>query len=316
MRCTLLLPFVLLPLLPAQEPAVPPEPVVPPEQAELVDRPLTPEEREKQLQQQRDKLRAELDALRAIEAKGGLPALLRRRLAERELTVATIQGQAAPAAVTSPQSTETRGARLLGDAEKAGLGPDVVFTVAGLPVTQQELDSAIEFLRSAPHSENEDELKTRAMLELIRLRAAQAEFAETAKDARKRIEAAAQELSGGADFAAVAQKHSDCPSKSNGGDLDFFTRDLMDFWFSRAAFGMKVGEVSGIVPTTFGYHLIKVTGRDQASGGERVRASHVLALYAPDQARVREVQMKVSNGKLDLAFAKDDLRKLAPAQFR
>jgi parvulin-like peptidyl-prolyl isomerase len=317
----LLLPLAFVALLPAQDP--PPVPALPPQlpvqdpqppQAELVDRPLTPEERVAKLEKERDKLKAELEAIRAIEQKGGLAALVRRRLAERGLVVATIKAD--PSAIAPSATPGPRGARLLGDAEKAAAGKDVLFTVDGLPVVQADLDGAVEFLRSAPHAESEDELKTRAILELVRLRAAQAAFADTAKNALQKIEQARAELAAGTDFAAVAQKHSDCPSKGNGGDLDYFTRDGMDFWFSRAAFGLKVGEVSGVVPSRYGYHVIKLTGRDQAGGADRVRASHILAMYGPDEARVKAVQMRVNDGKVDLAFASDDLRKLAPAQFR
>jgi len=63
-------------------------------------------------------------------------------------------------------------------------------------------------------------------------------------------------------FADAAKKHSACPSSAKGGDLEqAFTFDKMDPAFSKAAFAMKVGETSGIVESSFGFHLIKVTKR-------------------------------------------------------
>jgi parvulin-like peptidyl-prolyl isomerase len=86
----------------------------------------------------------------------------------------------------------------------------------------------------------------------------------------KRIEA------GEVSFEDAARKHSACPSKAEGGDLGEFTFDRMAFAFAKAAFAMKAGQVSDIVRTPFGYHLIKVTGRTAGSGKPGPRA-HMVA---------------------------------------
>ncbi|MCB9778691.1 MAG: peptidyl-prolyl cis-trans isomerase [Alphaproteobacteria bacterium] len=67
------------------------------------------------------------------------------------------------------------------------------------------------------------------------------------------------QIDGGADFGALAREHSDCPSGASGGDLGNFGRGQMVPEFETAAFGMGVGETSGVVETAFGYHLIQRT---------------------------------------------------------
>lgn len=86
---------------------------------------------------------------------------------------------------------------------------------------------------------------------------------EKAKEAaRFKIEAIEKKVKAGEDFAKLAQENSEGPSSDNGGDLGFFQRGQMVKPFEEAAFSLKEGEVSQIVETRFGYHLIKVTEKE------------------------------------------------------
>jgi peptidyl-prolyl cis-trans isomerase C len=66
-----------------------------------------------------------------------------------------------------------------------------------------------------------------------------------------------ERLNKGQKFSAVAKAVSRCPSGRKGGDLGTFTRGKMVKEFENAAFALGKGEVSGLVKTQFGYHIIK-----------------------------------------------------------
>ena len=66
------------------------------------------------------------------------------------------------------------------------------------------------------------------------------------------------DLDGGADFGALARKHSEGPAAERGGELPWIGRGNMPAAFDEAAWGGEVGEVIGPVRTDWGYHLIEV----------------------------------------------------------
>jgi peptidyl-prolyl cis-trans isomerase C len=89
-----------------------------------------------------------------------------------------------------------------------------------------------------------------------------------------------QIVEGKMDFAEAAKKYSQDPRAAQGGDLDFFHRKFFDEPFGRAAFALAPGQVSDVVETDYGLHLIKMTERkpgtpsDYARIKERVRDAY------------------------------------------
>lgn len=85
-------------------------------------------------------------------------------------------------------------------------------------------------------------------------------------DAKAKAEAILKELRGGADFAQVAKDKSQDPgSAAKGGDLGFFARGRMIKPFEDTAFGMaKAGDISGVIESPFGFHIIRLDERKPA----------------------------------------------------
>lgn len=87
---------------------------------------------------------------------------------------------------------------------------------------------------------------------------------EDDQKAKDRAEAVLAKAKKGEDFAQLAKQHSEGPSSAQEGDLGYFGRGKMIKPFEDAAFTIKVGEISGLVRTQFGYHIIKVEDKLEA----------------------------------------------------
>ena len=95
------------------------------------------------------------------------------------------------------------------------------------------------------------------------------------EQARERAEVLLEEIRQGADFAEIAREYSDDTfSAEQDGQLGRFGRGMMVESFEQAAFALTKGEISDIVETDFGYHIIHKTGEENEEG--EIEASHIL----------------------------------------
>jgi peptidyl-prolyl cis-trans isomerase SurA len=90
----------------------------------------------------------------------------------------------------------------------------------------------------------------------------------------------------GEDFAGLATRYSNDPTAQQGGDLGYFRRGDMIPEFEQVAFNLEPGEISNVVQTEFGYHIIKV----EEKKGDQVRARHILFLVRPSHEDTLRVQ--------------------------
>lgn len=152
----------------------------------------------------------------------------------------------------------------------------------------RRVDKLVEQVVAPVPEPTEDEMRghfTAHQSEYVRPERAQAQHIlvrpvgtdEAARTAAKaKIETIRQRVQAGGSFADEAAAHSECPSgRESGGSLGWFGRGMMVPAFDEAAFRMKVGELSGIIETQFGYHIIQKTGHEEAAATtfEEVRES-------------------------------------------
>jgi peptidyl-prolyl cis-trans isomerase C len=109
--------------------------------------------------------------------------------------------------------------------------------------------------------------------------------AGTRKKARAEIDAVLKQARSGGDFAKLAQEHSQDGSAAQGGDLNYFPRGQMVPEFDKVAFELKPGQISGVVQTQFGYHIIKVTDRKPARTVPYEEASAQIKQFLTEQKK-------------------------------
>jgi len=132
-------------------------------------------------------------------------------------------------------------------------------TTSPLSITDAELE---KYYKDNPDQFKRDE-EVRASHILVKVDKGASD--EDKQKARKKIQDLREQILKGGDFAKLAADNSDCPSgKRAGGDLDFFGKGVMDPAFEKAAFALKKGDLSDIVETQFGFHIIKLTDRHEA----------------------------------------------------
>ncbi|WP_290874605.1 SurA N-terminal domain-containing protein [Aquabacterium sp.] len=239
-------------------------------------------------------LRQELtvgQVLSGVQASGEASALANRHAVEALFQVREVQWTKfepkAYAAALNPTAEQLKAyyndpanAAWLKAPEKA----DVQYVVLDLDTLKQRVSVSEDDLRRA-YTENAARFTTpeerRASHILIKLD--KGASADQKKAARAKAEGLlAQVQKNPSAFAELAKKNSDdAGSAVNGGDLDFFARGAMVKPFEDAAFSLKPGQVSGLVESDFGVHIIQVTG---ARGGQ-VQAFEAVRPQLEDDAR-------------------------------
>jgi peptidyl-prolyl cis-trans isomerase C len=193
--------------------------------------------------------------------------------------------------------------------------PELRKEIASDLVIQKLLDRHVS-VKLAPgaaekfYKENKDKFQRPAEVRAshILFRAASEGDTEAAK---KRAADALERLKKGEDFAKLAKELSeDTGSAENDGDLGFFAQEGMVKPFADAAFGLKKGELSGVVQTEFGFHLIKVTDTHPAGVMALADVKPQIESYLQEQERQARAQAYVAQlkkkAKIEIVAAKTE----------
>ena len=147
-------------------------------------------------------------------------------------------------------------------------------------------DAKLEGLARSNYNANPDRFKVAEQVQVRHILIASPDDAGRAKAAQVLVD-----LQGGADFAALAKEYSADPgSAAKGGELGFFAKGAMVPEFEEAAFALKKkGELSGLVKTKFGYHILQLEARRPAGvrSFEEVRDDLIKGARATVQQEAR-----------------------------
>ncbi len=126
--------------------------------------------------------------------------------------------------------------------------------------------------------------------------------------AREKLGAVRAKLKDGGDFAELANEYSEIPGGAkDGGDLGYFRRGDFDERFTAAAFALKKGEISEVIETSLGMHIIKV----EDIRGDEVKARHIVVLLSADESDEADLVKRMNAMREDIISGKSKFEDMA-----
>jgi parvulin-like peptidyl-prolyl isomerase len=162
--------------------------------------------------------------------------------------------------------------------------------VPGVTVTDREIDAF--YVANGEKMRRPEQVHVRHIL--IKLEPDADEGAQ--QSARATIDGILVEARAGTDFAELARTHSQGPSASKGGDLGFVSHGQLVKPFADAAFALEPGEISEVVRTRFGYHIIRLEARREGGPAEKQEVAEQIRTHlhsAKVQQQVQELVQRL-----------------------
>ncbi|GAB4141454.1 MAG: hypothetical protein Fur0037_08310 [Planctomycetota bacterium] len=281
----------------------------------------TPEQRIQRLEEELRKLQSELAFVRERAASGTMAEMIRRKLAQRTLSLKSIDAGASKAAVPNrslpPRQPAVKRARIATPDD--ALAEGVALTVAGQPIRQDEIDKFVDYLGSFSGTGDDSLRKSRAVMELMRTAAARASFGAEAAELEKRLADIRKRYEDGESFEALVKQNSQGPNADKGGDISPVTRNSYHgLAIEHAAFTTPEGKLSPILHTPMGLSMLLVTKVQKGASPEQDQVSaRLLSLnYIQDQVKLFQASQAVMTGQLEIVVRDEDAMQLLPPMFR
>ena len=174
-----------------------------------------------------------------------------------------------------------------------------------IQVSDGEIDLFLEEMKSRPSERAEYDLAH------ILVRVPEQASPERVQAARSRAEKALAEARGGADFAQLAASYSDAADALKGGALGWRAHDRLPELFARALARMNPGEVSDVLRSPAGFHVLKLVSRRDGAGGDaavaQTRLRHILirtsetVSQSEARRRLEDLRSRIASGAADFA---------------
>ncbi len=259
----------------------------------------TPQDRVARLKKRLERLDRELSYLKQVHDRGGFIDRVHDRLSARAKPPHRSIGERVKA------GTERREPRLMTLGEKRRHPSTTHFVVSGKPVKESSFQKILEFVRR--HEKDVPTARRQTFDSLIKATAAFAADVESVLNGTNVLSACRHRIEAGADFEAEMKSASEGPNASVTGALPPIRRDAADAAFVYELFRLEVGEVSKVLVSTTGTHLVQcIKKTDDTIWAWQISRPH----SALSQKAVRDVDA----GTIEIAFRDEQDRALWAAK--
>ena len=265
-----------------------------------------------ELQREKDRLNREIAYAKSRAANAN--RVLSEKLTRQALEIPAIDaGTNQPAPMVNSQMKK---ARVMTESELAIAPDNLMMTIDGIALQQQEYDGLMEYLRSLPNSGTDDVRAQRVLFELIRVKSVRAAFSGNAAEAR--VAEIKGQLENGTPIDELAGSVGTVLGAKDGGKVDVTRNSFLGTGFEQIAFALEEGERSRPFRTVFGFVIFQAEAITKGTEPslDKVTGTAVQVKYVGDEQQLNLAQAKASRGQVEIIVRDESVMNLLPALYR